>query len=103
TGGTFTDLLVEDDEGALRMFKASTTSADPMEGGLDALAQAAGHYRLPLDDFLGRASTLIYGTTHPINAIVTGTTARTAFLSTRGHPDVLTLREGGRSEPFNFT
>jgi N-methylhydantoinase A len=103
TGGTFTDLLVEDDEGALQMFKASTRAADPVEGVLDALAQAAAHRRLALDDFLRRASTLIYGTTHPINAIITGTTARTAFLTTRGHPDILTLREGGRGEPFNFT
>jgi N-methylhydantoinase A len=103
TGGTFTDLLVEDDEGALQMFKASTSAADPVEGVLDALAQAAAHNRLSLEDFLGRASTLIYGTTHPINAIITGTTVRTAFLTTKGHPDILTLREGGRGEPFNFT
>jgi N-methylhydantoinase A len=103
TGGTFTDLLVEDDEGALQMFKASTSAADPVEGVLDALAQAAAHNRLSLEDFLGRASTLIYGTTHPINAIITGTTARTAFPTTKGHPDILTLREGGRGEPFNFT
>jgi len=32
TGGTFTDLLVEGDEGALRMFKASTTPSDPIKG-----------------------------------------------------------------------
>jgi N-methylhydantoinase A len=103
TGGTFTDLLVEDDEGVLQMFKASTRSDDPVEGVLDALALAAVHYCLPLHDFLARGSTLIYGTTHPINAIITGATARTAFLTTRGHPDILTLREGGRGEPFNFT
>ncbi len=45
---------------------------------------------------------LIHGTTHAINAIITGNTARTAFLTTAGHPDILVLREGGRIEPFNF-
>ena len=44
---------------------------------------------------------LIHGTTHAINAIITGNTAKTAFLTTQGNPDILVLREGGRSEPFN--
>ena len=103
TGGTFTDLLVEKQDGRLRMFKASTTPSDPIKGVLDALGDAAESYGAPLREFLGAGSTLIYGTTHAINAIITGNTARTAFLTTAGHPDILTLREGGRSEPFNFT
>ena len=47
-------------------------------------------------ELLGRAEFLIHGTTRAINAILTGTTARTAYLTTRGHRDVLLLREGGR-------
>ena len=35
--------------------------------------------------------------------MLSGKTARTAFLTTEGHPDVLVYREGGRSDPFNFT
>ena len=41
TGGTFTDLLVEDDSGGLHMVKAPTTPADPAEGILDAVERAA--------------------------------------------------------------
>ena len=33
---------------------------------------------------------------HAINSILTGTTARTALLTTAGHEDILSLREGGR-------
>ena len=102
TGGTFTDLIVEDDDGALTMYKASTTPSDPVKGVLDALTLAAADRDLPLDDLLARGDMLIHGTTHAINAIITGNTARTALLTTAGHPDVLTLREGGRIEPFNF-
>lgn len=102
TGGTFTDLIVEDDNGALSMYKASTTPADPVKGVLDALALAAEDREMPLADMLARGDMLIHGTTHAINAIITGNTARTAFLTTAGHPDVLMLREGGRIEPFNF-
>ena len=103
TGGTFTDVVVEDDAGELHMFKSPTTPDNPIQGVLDALAVAAAALNNALPELLGRGEMFIYGTTHAINAIITGNTARTAFLTTAGHPDVLTLREGGRSEPFNFT
>ncbi|MEL0145273.1 MAG: hydantoinase/oxoprolinase family protein, partial [Alphaproteobacteria bacterium] len=103
TGGTFTDLIVEDDDGSLTMYKASTTPSDPVKGVLDALTLAAEDRGLALADLLAQGDMLIHGTTHAINAIITGNTARTAFLTTAGHPDILMLREGGRIEPFNFT
>src|SRR4051812_34205983 len=93
TGGTFTDLVVEDDAGGLRMFKAATTPADPVRGVLDALELAGRSFGLGLREFLARGSMFIYGTTHALNAVVTGNTARTAFLTTEGHPDILALRE----------
>lgn len=102
TGGTFTDLVVEAD-GELRMYKASTVPHNPAEGVLNALTLAAEDVGLPRHEFLRRAGTFIHGTTRAINAILTGGTARTAFLTTVGHPDILVIREGGRIEPFNFT
>ncbi|WP_336740820.1 hydantoinase/oxoprolinase family protein [Aureimonas altamirensis] len=102
TGGTFTDLVVEDGE-TIRLFKSSTTPDDPVRGVLNALALAAEDAGENLSTFLGRAEAFIHGTTRAINAILTGNTARTAFLTTEGHPDVLVIREGGRIEPFNFT
>lgn len=102
TGGTFTDLLVEDDEGGLRMFKAPTTPSDPIQGVFDALAVASRAFGLGTREFLSRCGMFIYGTTHALNAVVTGHTARTAFLTTAGHPDILVLREGGRADAFDF-
>jgi N-methylhydantoinase A len=102
TGGTFTDLVVEDGTGRVRLYKASTTPADPVSGILDAITLAAADRGLASDEFLARTTAFIHGTTHAINAIITGATAKTAFLTTAGHPDILVLREGGRQEPFNF-
>ena len=101
TGGTFTDLVVESDEGSIALFKASTVPSDPVKGVLDALALAAEAHGESLASFLGRADSFIHGTTHAINAIITGNTAKTALFVTEGHRDILTLREGGRAEPFN--
>ncbi len=95
-GGTFTDLVVEDAAGRLSKFKSPTTPGDPVRGILDAFelaARAAGTDRRSL---LSGGTVLAHATTRALNAVLTGTTARTAFLTTRGHPDVLLLREGGR-------
>ena len=102
TGGTFTDLVLEEDDGAVHMFKAPTTPEDPVEGIMDAIATAARAASSTPEQLLARGDLFIHGTTHAINAVITKRTAKTAFLSTEGHPDVLVLREGGRIEPFNF-
>jgi N-methylhydantoinase A len=102
TGGTFTDLLV-DTGSELRLFKALTTHEDPVDGVLDVLAVAAEGLELTRDELLAAGGLFIHGTTRAINAVVTSTTARTAFLTTEGHPDILLFREGGRSEPFDFS
>jgi len=93
TGGTFTDLIVEDDKGALRMFKARTTPDDPIRGVLDALQVAADALGVSRQSLLASGEMFVHGTTRAINAIVTGTTARTALLTTLGNPEVLVLRE----------
>ena len=103
TGGTFTDLVVENEAGEIRMYKAETTPEDPVAGVLDTIDLAAKDLGLDRADLLGRGEMVIHGTTRAINAIITGATAKTAFLTTKGHPDILVLREGGRIEPFNFT
>ena len=103
TGGTFTDLIVGNPDGGIEMHKAATTPADPVAGVIDVVQVAADASGISLSDYLGHGEILVHGTTHAINAIVTGRTARTAFLTTAGHPDTLVFREGGRQDAFNFT
>ena len=104
TGGTFTDLIVADDNGEISMFKAPTQPADPVAGVIEVMRRGRAGLRHPRSpDYLARGDILVHGTTHAINAIVTGRTARTAFLTTAGHPDTLVFREGGRQDAFNFT
>lgn len=102
TGGTFTDLVVEAGE-EVRLYKASTTPREPADGILDAISLAAADAGRPPAEFLAEVELFIHGTTRAINAILTQSTARTALLCTRGHPDMLLLREGGRTEPFNWS
>jgi N-methylhydantoinase A len=103
TGGTFTDLVIEEEGKELRVFKSSTTPDDPVRGILDVLSVAADELGTSREDLLARGSILIHGTTRGLNAVLTGATAKTAFVTTRGHPDTLVLREGGRTDIFDLT
>ena len=104
TGGTFTDLVIDGLAGGLRFYKRATTPADPAVGLLDVLSAAADDLQMPRRQLLGRGELFVFGTTRATNAVVTGTTARTALLVTKGHPDVLLLREGGgRTSLFDYT
>jgi N-methylhydantoinase A len=103
TGGTFSDVVVADERGGeLWVGKAPTTRERVFDGIAEALAYGAQSHSLTLESLLAGTSVFIYGTTHATNAIITGQTARTAFLTTEGHPDTLVLREGGKVNPFDF-
>ncbi|MBH0239098.1 hydantoinase/oxoprolinase family protein [Methylobrevis albus] len=100
-GGTFTDLVM-DRGGVLSMYKAATTYPDPVDGILDAVAVAAEQTGGTVAGLLAETDLLFHSTTRAINAVVTGRTARTALLVSAGHPDILVIREGGRTDPFNY-
>jgi N-methylhydantoinase A len=103
TGGTFTDLVIEDDDGRLSVHKSPTVPADPVQGILDVFTTAAEERGVVPSDLLKRGTHLIHGTTRGLNAVLTGATARTAFLTTAGHPDILVFREGGRTHIFDLS
>lgn len=102
TGGTFTDLVLADERRIRGLHKAPTTPDDPFEGIRGALEEAARAERIDVARLLAETSTIVYATTHATNAILEGRIARTAFLTTEGHRDILLYREGGKQEPFNL-
>ena len=102
TGGTFSDVIVLDEAGELTLSKAPTTPERVFDGISQALGYAAAERELELDELLRRSEIFVYGTTAATNAIITGRTARTAFLTTEGFADTLVLREGGKLHPFDF-
>ncbi|HZO83553.1 MAG TPA: hydantoinase/oxoprolinase family protein [Candidatus Binataceae bacterium] len=102
TGGTFTDLVLADEQGNLVLGKSPTTYGRIFGGIEGALKMTAEQLGRGMGDLLAATDLLIYGTTHATNAIIERATARTAFLVTEGFPDVLVLREGGKLDPFNL-
>ena len=86
TGGTFTDVIVADEEGALHLAKAPTDLARAFQSIENALAQLEPELGVTVAELLGRTDVFTYGTTRATNAIVEGRTARTAFFTTEGFP-----------------
>ena len=102
TGGTFSDVVLADDAGHFSLSKAPTTPGKIFDGISQALEFAAAERALGLHELLAQTDVLIYATTRSTNAILTGTTACTALITTEGFPDTLVFREGSKLRPFDF-
>ncbi|PQA86542.1 hydantoinase/oxoprolinase family protein [Hyphococcus luteus] len=103
TGGTFTDVVLADDQGRMLIGKALTTKEKISQGMLEAIGVAAEQLGASTADVLAKTQLLIYGSTRATNAILEEKTARTALIVTEGFPDVLVRREGGKENPWDFT
>jgi N-methylhydantoinase A len=103
TGGTFTDVVVADGRGIRAIGKALTTPQRIFDGMRAAIEVAAEECGMSGDELLRRTDMLIYGTTRATNAVVTQSTAKTAFLTTRGFRDILVLKEGGKYNPHDYS
>jgi N-methylhydantoinase A len=103
TGGTFTDVVLADQQGEMYLGKAPTSHERIFQGVGNALAVIGEQLGFSVATVLQRTDLVIYGTTHATNAIIEGRVARTAFLVTEGFPDILVLREGGKLNPFDLT
>jgi N-methylhydantoinase A len=96
-GGTFTDLVILDDEtGEIRVGKRPSTPARPDEAVLSVIGSAAR------PDELAAARGFIHGTTIGLNALLERDEGRLALLTTRGFRDVLEIRRGDRAELYNL-
>ena len=103
-GGTFTDVIVANEAGRLTIGKGLTTRERifrGMEQGLAVVAEQVGEP--DVSTLLKKADLFIYGTTTATNAVIEGKTGKTAFLTTEGFPDILVLREGGKTNAYDFT
>ena len=101
TGGTFSDVVIADDEGILAE-QSSDDACEDLRGISQAIEYAAIERGITLQKLLAGSDVLIYATTRSTNAIITGNTAKTALITTRGFRDTLVFREGGKLRPFDF-
>lgn len=94
TGGTFTDFVLLDDAGDLRIHKVLSTPAAPEQ----AILQGLNELGISGDQQLR----IVHGSTVATNAVLEGKGASTAYVTNRGLGDVLTIGRQARRELYNL-
>ncbi|MBS0523851.1 MAG: hydantoinase/oxoprolinase family protein [Proteobacteria bacterium] len=100
-GGTFTDMVLRDSAGSVRIFKAPSVPADPSEGVLGVLRLAAQRLDLPLTELLRSCALFVHGSTVATNTILEKKGARVGMLTTEGFRDSLEIRRGIRENQWD--
>ena len=88
-GGTFTDCVIQGDQGFRFVAKALTTKADPSIGVMNCVEDAAARLGMPVAGLLGRTASFVHGTTVGTNALTERRGVRTGLLMTRGHEQTM--------------
>lgn len=101
-GGTFTDLVAVDDSGGVTFAKSPSTPADQSVGVMDGLTRLAAALGLPLTDMLASTQRIVHGTTVATNALLERKGATVGLLTTKGHRDILEMREGLKPDRYNL-
>ena len=95
TGGTFTD-LVADTPAGFRHLKVPSTPHDPSQAVLDGLKTILGAEACAPDDRVA------HGTTVATNALLTGSVAAAALVTTGGFEDVLEIGRQDRPALYDL-
>ncbi|GAB1577840.1 hydantoinase/oxoprolinase family protein [Bordetella petrii] len=95
-GGTFTDLILVDDEtGTVRISKVPSTLDNQAYGVLEALRRT----EVPL----ARVDSIVHGTTTTTNAVLERKLAKVALITTEGFRDILELGRRTRPQAYGLT
>lgn len=96
-GGTFTDLLLVNDEtGSLYRVKTSSTPADPSQGVLTGVSRICEASGVATSD----VSQVMHGTTVATNAVLEEKGARVGLITTRGFGQILHLARSQTPGPL---
>lgn len=101
-GGTFTDFILADRQGEVRIFKALSTPNRPTEAirnGLKIIEEETG---LSPETIVSNSDLCINGTTVGLNALITHTGAKTGLIATRGHEDSIEIRLGHKEDGYRY-
>lgn len=101
-GGTFTDFVLADPTGNLRLFKTPSTPQDPTKAIENGLALICGELDMSPRDLISQCDLCINGTTVGLNALIQHRGARTALICTAGHEDSIEIRLGHKEDGYRY-
>ncbi len=97
-GGTFTDLVLESNNGVQASTKVLTTYDTPEDAIITGLQTVCKQVTIQPD----KISQIIHGTTLATNALIERRGAKTALITTQGFRDVIEMRTESRFEQYDL-
>ncbi|MEY3307050.1 MAG: hypothetical protein RLZZ413_1088 [Pseudomonadota bacterium] len=101
-GGTFTDFVLADKTGQVRLFKALSTPQDPTQAIKNGLALISEELGVSAQEVVSNCDLCINGTTVGLNALITHKGAKTGLICTAGHEDSLEIRLGHKEDGYRY-
>ena len=101
-GGTFTDFVLADKTGQVRLFKALSTPQDPTLAIKNGLALMTEELGVSATEIISNCDLCINGTTVGLNALIQHKGAKTGLICTAGHEDSLEIRLGHKEDGYRY-
>ncbi len=101
-GGTFTDFVLADKSGQVRLYKALSTPQDPTQAIRNGLQLITEDLGVPAEKIISNCDLCINGTTVGLNALIQHKGAKTGLICTAGHEDSLEIRLGHKEDGYRY-
>ncbi len=101
-GGTFTDFVLADQSGGVRLYKTPSTPTSPtaaVGAGLQLMSAELGESP---EEIVQNCDLCINGTTVALNALLQHKGAKTGLICTAGHEDSLEIRLGHKEDGYRY-
>ncbi|QGX97076.1 hydantoinase/oxoprolinase family protein [Roseovarius faecimaris] len=101
-GGTFTDFVLADKSGKVKLYKALSTPADPtlaIKNGLALMSEDTG---MSAEEIVSKCDLCINGTTVGLNALIQHKGGKTGLICTKGHEDSIEIRLGHKEDGYRY-
>ena len=101
-GGTFTDFVLADKSGNIKIYKTPSTPDDPTKAIEDGLKIISEDLVINPSDIISQSDLCINGTTVGLNALIQHKGSPVGLICTEGHEDSIEIRLGHKEDGYRY-
>jgi N-methylhydantoinase A len=101
-GGTFTDFVLADKSGNIKIYKTLSTPNDPTKAIQDGLQLISDDLEISSEDIISQSDLCINGTTVGLNALIQHKGSPVGLICTEGHEDSIEIRLGHKEDGYRY-
>ena len=101
-GGTFTDFVLADKSGNIKIYKTLSTPSNPTKAIQDGLHLISDDLEISSEDIISQSDLCINGTTVGLNALIQHKGSPVGLICTEGHEDSIEIRLGHKEDGYRY-